>query len=414
MHGMDDFEPEELRQHQLVILVVSTYEDNTPPVNAKFFYDWIMEAVHDFRVHKGELEKTYFAVYGCGNSLYEEQYNLVAKNVCSSSSSSNFIIIIIIIASVCVSVRRKKAFMAIIMLLFFFFFVPCLPPTPPQMLKCFLKLGGIQFCASGVSDNNISRDGLGTQETDFREWMEEHFRPAFHAWLRGQPPADAIQEHESYLQALEETEEEGKDSPDDPAGEKEEEEEEEEEAEEDALLSGDDVPEFSDPESGAEEEDTVKYVDPDADETDPQDNRPTKRKPSSAAETGDTLLDLEDLGQSIQRQQEQVKHSATGEGISSLIETIPVSTEEITRRPMLNDALRKNLTKQGYKLIGTHSGVKLCRWTKAMLRGRGGCYKHTFYGIESYNCMEVRGLFFFSLSFCLFLFAADFVCASNS
>ncbi|NXE15663.1 TYW1 synthase, partial [Lophotis ruficrista] len=42
----------------------------------------------------------------------------------------------------------------------------------------------------------------------------------------------------------------------------------------------------------------------------------------------------------------------------------------------------------GYRLIGSHSGVKLCRWTKSMLRGRGGCYKHTFYGIESHRCME--------------------------
>lgn len=68
----------------------------------------------------------------------------------------------------------------------------------------------------------------------------------------------------------------------------------------------------------------------------------------------------------------------------------------------------KSLTKQGYRLIGSHSGVKLCRWTKSMLRGRGastargfshvtytatipllgGCYKHTFYGIESHQCME--------------------------
>ena len=30
----------------------------------------------------------------------------------------------------------------------------------------------------------------------------------------------------------------------------------------------------------------------------------------------------------------------------------------------------------------------MCRWTKAQLRGRGGCYKHTFYGIESHRCME--------------------------
>ncbi|NWU55444.1 TYW1 synthase, partial [Dromas ardeola] len=45
-------------------------------------------------------------------------------------------------------------------------------------------------------------------------------------------------------------------------------------------------------------------------------------------------------------------------------------------------------TTTSYKLIGSHSGVKLCRWTKSMLRGRGGCYKHTFYGIESHRCME--------------------------
>ncbi len=57
-------------------------------------------------------------------------------------------------------------------------------------------------------------------------------------------------------------------------------------------------------------------------------------------------------------------------------------------RKMVTEGLRKSLTKQGYRIVGTHSGVKLCRWTKSMLRGRGGCYKHTFYGIASYQCME--------------------------
>ena len=52
---------------------------------------------------------------------------------------------------------------------------------------------------------------------------------------------------------------------------------------------------------------------------------------------------------------------------------------------MLNE---QALKKEGYKLIGTHSAVKLCRWTKHQLRGRGGCYKHTHYGITSYQCME--------------------------
>uniref|UniRef100_M4AFB1 S-adenosyl-L-methionine-dependent tRNA 4-demethylwyosine synthase TYW1 n=1 Tax=Xiphophorus maculatus TaxID=8083 RepID=M4AFB1_XIPMA len=64
------------------------------------------------------------------------------------------------------------------------------------------------------------------------------------------------------------------------------------------------------------------------------------------------------------------------------------TADEEERREMITPALREALTKQGYKLIGSHSGVKLCRWTKSMLRGRGGCYKHTFYGIESHRCME--------------------------
>ncbi|RNF05563.1 hypothetical protein TraAM80_04502 [Trypanosoma rangeli] len=56
---------------------------------------------------------------------------------------------------------------------------------------------------------------------------------------------------------------------------------------------------------------------------------------------------------------------------------------------LLYPRLRQNLQRQGYHLVGSHSGVKLCRWTKAMLRGRGGCYKHTFYNIASHQCMEM-------------------------
>lgn len=47
-----------------------------------------------------------------------------------------------------------------------------------------------------------------------------------------------------------------------------------------------------------------------------------------------------------------------------------------------------SLTKQGYTVVGSHSGVKICRWTKSALRGRGFCYKYAFYGIRSHRCME--------------------------
>ena len=46
-------------------------------------------------------------------------------------------------------------------------------------------------------------------------------------------------------------------------------------------------------------------------------------------------------------------------------------------REMVTPLQYRSLTKEGYKIIGTHSAVKICRWTKNHLRGRGGCYKHT-------------------------------------
>ncbi|KAK2197105.1 bifunctional Radical SAM/S-adenosyl-L-methionine-dependent tRNA 4-demethylwyosine synthase/tRNA wybutosine-synthesis/Aldolase-type TIM barrel [Babesia duncani] len=58
-------------------------------------------------------------------------------------------------------------------------------------------------------------------------------------------------------------------------------------------------------------------------------------------------------------------------------------------KSMVSETQRKQLTKQGYKLIGNHSAVKLCRWTKSRVRGHGGCYKHTLYGIKSNQCMEM-------------------------
>lgn len=67
--------------------------------------------------------------------------------------------------------------------------------------------------------------------------------------------------------------------------------------------------------------------------------------PCSSSEESDgepeTLLDLEDVGVSL-----------------------AAHKESQTPRQMVTDTIRKNLEKQGYKIIGSHSGVKLCRWTK--------------------------------------------------
>ena len=81
------------------------------------------------------------------------------------------------------------------------------------------------------------------------------------------------------------------------------------------------------------------------------------------------VMDLEDIGNAMQN-------------ASSQSSSKKVIKEMVTPKQAIA------LKKEGYRIIGTHSAVKLCRWTKHQLRGRGGCYKHTFYGITSYQCME--------------------------
>jgi tRNA wybutosine-synthesizing protein 1 len=48
-----------------------------------------------------------------------------------------------------------------------------------------------------------------------------------------------------------------------------------------------------------------------------------------------------------------------------------------------------NLEKQQYRVVGNHSAVKICGWTKNMLRGIGGCYKYKFYGIRPHQCLQM-------------------------
>ncbi|MEK6903002.1 MAG: radical SAM protein, partial [archaeon] len=58
-------------------------------------------------------------------------------------------------------------------------------------------------------------------------------------------------------------------------------------------------------------------------------------------------------------------------------------------RSQLTPAYQAELEHQQYRIIGHHSAVKVCGWTKNMLRGEGGCYKFKFYGIRSHQCMQM-------------------------
>ncbi|KAM3758459.1 hypothetical protein ACB098_01G045500 [Castanea mollissima] len=90
---------------------------------------------------------------------------------------------------------------------------------------------------------------------------------------------------------------------------------------------------------------------------------------------GSEIVDVEDIAGKVPSRKKAVAVAETNGKLNG-------------KKDMVTPAIRASLEKQGYKIIGSHSGVKICRWTKSQLRGRGGCYKHSFYGIESHRCME--------------------------
>ncbi|KAI1386493.1 radical SAM superfamily-domain-containing protein [Hypoxylon trugodes] len=103
--------------------------------------------------------------------------------------------------------------------------------------------------------------------------------------------------------------------------------------------------------------------------------------------------DVEDLGRIMKASQSNSEKSSNPAPIAVDFTTYNKTT---SKRPpqTIKEMVPKNsptyasLTKQGYSIVGSHSGVKICRWTKSALRGRGSCYKFSFYGIASHQCME--------------------------
>ncbi|NXO73101.1 TYW1 synthase, partial [Phainopepla nitens] len=112
---------------------------------------------------------------------------------------------------------------------------------------------------------------------------------------------------------------------------------------------------------------------------------------SSEEEAGgtDSVIDVEDLGNIMGHMKAKpgLGHFQGSRGSHSISGHLCQGLPTLTGKDSFPTS-HLSLPSGSYKLIGSHSGVKLCRWTKSMLRGRGGCYKHTFYGIESHRCME--------------------------
>lgn len=55
----------------------------------------------------------------------------------------------------------------------------------------------------------------------------------------------------------------------------------------------------------------------------------------------------------------------------------------------ISEKISERLYKQGYRIVGNHSAVKVCTWSKKALLDKGNCYKEQFYGIKSHQCVQM-------------------------
>lgn len=54
----------------------------------------------------------------------------------------------------------------------------------------------------------------------------------------------------------------------------------------------------------------------------------------------------------------------------------------------MDNKRKKDLLKQGYRIIGNHSAIKICLWCKKSINNQDVCYKNKFYGINSWQCIQ--------------------------
>lgn len=71
-------------------------------------------------------------------------------------------------------------------------------------------------------------------------------------------------------------------------------------------------------------------------------------------------------------------------------------------RPIREDVLAiERFKKAGYRIVGRHSAVKICHWTKNALRDGRFCYKR-WYGIRSHRCIQMTPTLQYCNMMCIF------------
>lgn len=249
--NMKDYDQDNLEQEDIVVCILSTWTGGVPAKDGVLFCNWVKDMASDFRISKKWLSRVRFAVFGLGNTEYDEDYGTAAIKL-------------------------------------------------DEQLE---MLGAKRMLDIGLGDDNVD------QKTQFYRYSQDVLaclcsdKSENSTWL----PRKQFRKKNKVKDVVEWTEEDR--------------------INDEMLMESEDEKDDKEPE-------------PD-------------------------VVDMEDMAHVM----EDAKKAAES-------------------KEMITPLQRKALKKEGYKIIGTHSAVKICRWTKHQLRGRGGCYKHTFYGITSYQCME--------------------------
>uniref|UniRef100_G1PN63 tRNA 4-demethylwyosine synthase (AdoMet-dependent) n=1 Tax=Myotis lucifugus TaxID=59463 RepID=G1PN63_MYOLU len=127
---------------------------------------------------------------------------------------------------------------------------------------------------------------------------------------------------------------------------------------------------------------------------DPEEEEPFESSSEEESGTEDhqsltSVVDVEDLGNimnHVKKEKNEQESSSSQKGSFQCL----THTETKGKKLLIASRLNNKVLKSGYpiQLILSYSSCAQHAWSQSMLRGRGGCYKHTFYGIESHRCME--------------------------
>lgn len=366
---MHDFNDDHLEKSKILLLICSTWEDGKIPVNAQRFYDHLVDYAYDFRVGGSYLSHINFSMFGLGGAIYGENFgkciremneNLLrlgaevllptslgddASDLENKFSLWSKDVVRVIQTKLILSSQKSK------------------DNNFPNILtapKDFIKLSKNQQKKLILKNKKLSNN-----LPDGKIWKEKSLSAASttdvdvvsspkDSCCGGAEKKSNNDNHSSCCNSNNNITSKSVNS--------------------DVIVNAEDgvtsLDQFieEDEDDDEEEEDRINnnYVTMDLEQDIGSDVE------EGGCGTGSTAtMDLEDLG----GQMLKMKQAAT-------LPAVEGGREMVTRLQ------RKALTKEGYRIIGSHSAVKLCRWTKNQMRGRGGCYKHTFYGITSYQCME--------------------------